>query len=62
MTRGKDNPMDESAHPTPRPKAAPNPSGRKKQEKKANLDSQSASGKTDPTAFDAKNNNMHKKR
>jgi hypothetical protein len=62
MTKGKDHPMDESAHPTPRPKADAKLSGRKKQEKRANLDSQSASGKTDPTAFDAKNNNMHKKR
>jgi GNAT superfamily N-acetyltransferase len=62
MTRLKDNPMDESARPTPRPIPTTVNADRKKKEKKANLDTQAVIGKKDPTAFDARNNNMHKKR
>lgn len=62
MTKVKNNPMDESANPEPRPIATTNSIDRKKKEKKANLDDRHVLDKPDPQAFDAKNNNFHKKR
>jgi hypothetical protein len=59
MTRVKDNPMDESANPMPRP--APDKVNKKKKTKGAETDEKNAKGKTDASAFDARNNNMTKK-
>jgi hypothetical protein len=60
MTWVKDNPMDESEKPTPRPVKPPVTRDRKKKERKANLDDRSVDGRTDKDAFDARNNNMTK--
>lgn len=57
-TRKKDNPMDDSDNPVPRPPESTNSEQRKKDEKKANMDGESVKGKTDKDAFDARNNNL----
>jgi len=51
--------MDESANPMPRP--APDKVNKKKKTKGAETDEKNAKGKTDASAFDARNNNMTKK-
>ena len=61
MTRLKNHPMDESADPTPRTDPAETKANRKKQANDKKQE-KNALGKTDATAFDAKNNNMHRKR
>ena len=59
MTKVKDNPMDESAHPAPRP--VETDADRIKKKKSENENDKNAKGKTDKSAFDAKNNNMTQK-